>query len=139
VLRAVSVLLVLLVAAAGCGGEDAPSPGDTGTEAGDAPQAEAGDAIVATDSGSSFTLPLGGETSLRLSSEYLWEDPVVEGGAVRLSPVDYLQDPGFREWLVQGAAPGTATISSLGTPACDGEHGCPDEPVRFRVTITVGE
>ena len=81
--------------------------------------------------------PSGGQTSLSLSSEYVWDEPVVEGDAVELGRVDYLQDPGFSEWTVGGVRPGTAAISSLGTPACDGEHGCPDEPVRFRVTITV--
>jgi hypothetical protein len=134
VLRVVSLLLVVLTASAGCGGSDPPTPADTGS---DAPEAEAGDAITASDSGRSFTLEAGGETSLRLSSEYLWEEPAVEGDAIELSRVDYLQDPGFSEWVMRGVGPGAATISSLGTPACDGEHGCPDEPVRFRVTITV--
>ena len=131
-LRVLPLLLVVLAATAGCGGSDAPSPADTGS---DAP--EAGDAITANDSGGSFTLAAGGETSLRLSSDYVWEEPVVEGAAVELSRVDYLQDPGFAEWLVRGVSPGAATISALGTPACVGEDGCPDEPLRFRVTITV--
>ncbi len=132
--RVLAFLLLLLPALTGCGGSDAPPPAETESEA---PQAEAGDAITASDSGRSFTLAVGGQTSLRLSSEYVWDEPVVEGDAVELGRVDYLQDPGFSEWTVGGVRPGTAAISSLGTPACDGEHGCPDEPVRFRVTITV--
>jgi hypothetical protein len=132
VLRVLPLLLVVLAATAGCGGSDAPAPADTGS---DAP--EAGDAITANDSGGSFTLAAGAETSLRLSSDYVWDEPVVEGAAVELSRVDYLQDPGFAEWLVRGVGPGAATISALGTPACAGEDGCPDEPLRFRVTITV--
>ena len=134
--RVLPLLLVVLAATAGCGGSDAPAPADTGSDAPEA-DAEAGGAITANDSGGSFTLAAGGETSLRLSSDYAWEEPVVEGTAVELSRVDYLQDPGYAEWLVRGVSPGTATISALGTPACAGEDGCPDEPLRFRVTITV--
>jgi hypothetical protein len=126
------LLLVVLAATAGCGGSDAPAPADTGSDA-----REAGDAITANDSGGSFTLAVGEETSLRLSSDYVWDEPVVEGAAAELSRVDYLQDPGFAEWLVRGVSPGATTISALGTPACAGEDGCPDEPLRFRVTITV--
>jgi hypothetical protein len=97
--------------------------------------------INAADSGWTFELLLAAsaETSLRLSSEYSWEEPAVSGDAVELSPVDYLQDPGFSEWLVRAVRPGSATISSAGTPACAGQHGCPDEPISFRVTITVAE
>jgi hypothetical protein len=134
---AVALLLVLPVLAA-CGGGDEPAAGETagGPEL---PAPETGDAITAADSGREFALAPGEERSLRLSSEYLWSEPVVEGDAIELSPVDYLQDPGFTEWLVHGLRPGAATISSLGEPACEGEHGCPDEPVRFQVTITVAE
>ena len=131
-LRILPLLLVVLAATAGCGGSDGLAPADTGS---DAP--EGGDAITENDSGGSFTLAAGGETSLRLSSEYVWEEPVVEGAAVELSRVDYLQDPGFAEWLVRGVTPGAATISALGTPACAGEDGCPGEPLRFWVTIAV--
>jgi hypothetical protein len=136
--RRVAVLLLAVVTVlAACGGDDQPAATPTGDS--DAPTPETGDAIVATDSGKEFTLAPGEETNLRLSSEYVWSEPVVEGRAIELFRVDYIQDPGFSEWLVQGAQPGTATISSLGEPACDGEHGCPDEPVRFQVTITVAE
>jgi predicted secreted protein len=100
---------------------------------------QTGGAITAADSGRSFTLAPGDETSLRLSSGYVWSEPTVSSGAVVLSRVDYLQDPGFSEWLVRAASPGTATISSLGEPACAGQQGCPDEPLRFQVTITVAE
>jgi hypothetical protein len=130
VLRAVPLLVLALAA---CGGNGS-SPPETDTES--AP-AEAPEAITAADSGGSFTLPVGAEVALRLSSEYVWDEPAVDGGAVELSRVDYLQDPGFSEWIVRGVQPGTATVSSLGEPACAGQHGCPDEPVRFRVTITV--
>jgi hypothetical protein len=129
------VFPLVVLALAACGG-NGPAPPEADTRS--AP-AEAPEAITAADSGGSFTLAEGAEVPLRLSSEYVWGEPAVEGGAVELSRVDYLQDPGFSEWIVRGAEPGTATISSLGEPACAGEHGCPDEPVRFRVTITVAE
>jgi predicted secreted protein len=118
---------------AGCGGEG------SGGEGGGAATETVPDAITAPDSGTSYTLAVGDETSLRLSSEYVWSEPVVEGGGIEVDRVDYLQDPGFSEWLVRAVAPGSATISSLGDPACEGEHGCPDEAVRFQVTITVAE
>jgi hypothetical protein len=123
------VLPLLVVALAACGGESGGGPGSGPTEA--------PEAITARDSGRTFTLAPGEEVSLRLSSEYGWSEPAVDGGAVELSPVDYVQDPGFSEWLVQATEAGTATISSLGDPACEGEHGCPDEPFRFQVRIAV--
>jgi hypothetical protein len=122
-------LVVLALVACGCSDDVAPGePPDT-----------APDVINAADSGRTFELAMGAETSLRLSSEYSWEEPQLSGDAVELSPVDYLQDPGFTEWLMRGVRPGDATISSEGTPACAGQHGCPDEPITFRVTITVAE
>ena len=136
VLRVAPLLLALLLAAAGCGGDDDAEPATTAAEP---PPAEAGEAITEADSGAAFALAPGAETNLQLSSLYAWSDPVVEGGAVELSPVDYLQDPGFVEWLVRAASAGTAAISALGEPACEGEDGCPDEALRFQVTITVAE
>jgi hypothetical protein len=135
--RVLALLVVVLPLIAACGGGDSSPGSTTGEDA--APAPETGGAITAADTGESFTLALGDETSLRLSSEYVWEEPAVDGEAVELSPVDYFQDPGFSEWLVRAARRGTVAISSLGTPACEGEHGCPDEPARFQVTITVAE
>jgi hypothetical protein len=128
VTRIVPLVVAALVA---CGGGEDPVADDGATEP--------PDAITAADSGETYTLVRGAETSLRLSGEYEWDEPAVSGDAVELSPVDYLQDPGFSEWLVRAVRPGSATISSAGTPACAGQHGCPDEPIRFRVTITVAE
>ncbi|HXV34659.1 MAG TPA: hypothetical protein VD769_11670 [Gaiellaceae bacterium] len=125
--------LLLLPAFAACGGDGPGAPETGGGSVPDAPP----EAITAADSGRSFALDAGAEVPLRLSSEYLWSEPQVEGDAVELSRVDYLQDPGFSEWIVLGVTPGTAAVSSLGEPACAGQHGCPDEPVRFLVTITV--
>lgn len=130
-------VLALALLLAACGGEG--STGGAGDDTGGASSEDRPDAITAPDSGKSFELGVGDEISLRLSSEYVWSEPVVEGDAVELSRVDYLQDPGFSEWMVRAVAAGSATISSLGEPACAGEHGCPDEAARFQVTITVAE
>jgi hypothetical protein len=128
VTRIVPLVVLALVA---CGGGEGPVAGDG--------QSESPEVITADASGETFTLAPGAETSLRLSSEYVWSEPALSGDAVELSPVNYLQDPGFSEWLLRAVDRGTVTISSLGTPACAGQHDCPDEQVRFQVTITVAE
>ena len=133
--RVVPLLLVVLTASAGCGGSDAPAPTDTGS---DAPEAEAGDAITDSDSGGSFTLAAGGETSLRLSSDYVWDEPGRRGRRGRAEPASTTcRTRASPSGSCGASGPGAATISALGTPACAGEDGCPDEPLRFRVTITV--
>jgi predicted secreted protein len=118
----------------GCG-EDAPREGGGTDQA--PPPLEAPRTITEADGGESFTLAVGAETALRLSSEYVWSEPTVRGDAVELARVDYLQDPGFSEWLVRALQPGTTTIAAEGTPACAGQEGCADEPLGFQVRITV--
>ena len=87
-------------------------------------------AITERDDGESFTLAPGAGISLRLSGDYAWSEPVVDGGAVELSRVDYFQDPGFSEWAVQAVGQGTASIRASGTAA-------QGPPLHFRVTIVV--
>jgi hypothetical protein len=127
------LLLLLVVPAAACAGDSAEGPAGESTSP---PRQPPQGVVTEADSGGTFEVPLGGETSLRLSSDYAWSEPAADGGAVELVRVDYLQDPGYSEWMVQGVQAGTASISALGEPACTGE-GCPDEPLPFRVTITV--
>jgi predicted secreted protein len=127
------LLLLVLLPAAGCAGDSAEGPAGESTPP---PRQPPQGVVTEADSGGTFEVPLGGETSLRLSSDYVWSEPAAEGGAVELAPVDYLQDPGYSEWMVRGVQAGTASISALGEPACAGE-GCPDEPLPFRVTITI--
>ncbi len=127
-IRLIPVLVLFLAA---CGGDDREVP----PEIRETHSTLGGVAI--SDTGATFELAPGAHTSLRLSSDYRWSKPVVEGRAVKLSRVDYFQDPGFSEWIVWGVRLGTSTISSLGTPACAGQDGCPDEPSRFQVEITV--
>ena len=69
----------------------------------------------------------------------MWEEPVVDGDAVQLVTVNYLQDPGFSEWVVMAVAPGEATITASGRAACAGQDGCADGPQDFQVTITVAQ
>jgi hypothetical protein len=118
----------------GCG-EEASREGGAGETA--PPPRAAPPTITEVDSGESFTLSLGSETSLRLSGAYVWSEPTVRGDAVELARVDYFRDPGFSEWTVLAVQPGTATIAARGTPACAGQKRCPDEPLRFQMEITV--
>jgi predicted secreted protein len=88
--------------------------------------------ITERDSGKSFTVRRGGTATLRLSGRYRWVGPKVKGRAVRLSPVDYFADPGFREWQVDAVARGRAKITAVGyDPIGD------RVPRRFRVLIVV--
>jgi predicted secreted protein len=132
--RIALLVLALLSALGGCG-DDALQEADSGEAP--APPREAPGVITDADAGASFALSPGSETTLRLSGDYLWSEPLASGGAVQLVRVDYFQDPGFSEWVVQAVRPGTATVAAAGRPACAGEDGCPDEPARFEVTITV--
>ncbi len=118
-----------------CGGEDPPTSEGTG-EGAPSPQ-EAPRVITEADSGGEFRLAVGDETSLRLTSEYTWSEPTVRGDEVTLTRVDYIQDPGYSEWIVTAAAPGEAVVASTGEPACAGQEGCADEPLDFQVTISV--
>jgi hypothetical protein len=126
---ALCLLALLAVLAEGCGDEPARER-DAGATPTPAPAPRA---ITEADSGESFTLAAGSETSLRLSRDYEWSEPTVDGDAVELARVDYIQDPGFSEWAVPAVRPGTATIAARGTPAC---AGCPG-PLRFQVRIVV--
>jgi hypothetical protein len=119
----------------GCGEEASREEGTGGRTS--PPPVAAPQVITEADAGESFALTPGSETRLRLSGEYAWSEPAVDGVAVQLAPVDYFQDPGFSEWTVLAVQPGTATVAARGTPACAGQEGCPDEPLSFQVEITV--
>jgi hypothetical protein len=126
------VVVLVAVLAEGCGDEAAR---ERGAEATPPPApAPAPRTITERDSGASFTLAQGAETGLRLSGEYTWSEPAVSGDAVQLTRVDYFQDPGFSEWVVQAVSAGTVTIAARGTPAGAGGSGA---PLRFQVKIVV--
>ena len=123
------MLALLALLAEGCGDEPAREREPAAPAPAPAPQP-----ITERDSGKAFTLALGAETSLQLSSDHDWSEPTVDGQAVELTRVDYFQDPGFREWTVQAVGAGTASIAARGTPTC---AGCPDTPLRFQVRLVV--
>jgi predicted secreted protein len=135
----VAVLALVLLPLAACSGDEAPGPAEepSPSTSEPAPPRQSPQVLTEVDSGATIALPTGGETSLRLSSDWVWSEPVVDGDAVQLAPVNYLQDPGFSEWVVTAVGPGEATITSSGTAACAGQDGCAVGPQDFQVRITV--
>jgi hypothetical protein len=103
------------------GGATAPPPIGIVTEAADGTRVE---------------LAVGEARPLQLTGLWTWDEPVVEGGAVVLTPVDYLVDPGYREWTITGTTAGTATITVSGEPACGDPSVCPPRTVRIEVHVT---
>lgn len=134
----VALLALALVSLSACSQDETtgPAEGPASTGAGQEPRPSP-QIITEADSGAAFSLPVGGETTLRLSSDWIWDEPVVDGDAVSLAVVNYIQDPGFSEWVVMADQPGEATIASSGTAACAGQDGCADGPQDFQVRITV--
>ena len=95
--------------------------------------------ITERDSGKTFRVRHGGALTLRLSERYRWTGPRVQGTAIRLVPVNYIRDPGFREWTIRAKARGTARVTAVGYSA-EGGGSCdpgPCAPRLFRVTILV--
>jgi predicted secreted protein len=135
----VAVLALLLVPLAACSGDEASGPAEepSPSTSEPAPPRQSPQVLTEADSGAAVALPTGGETSLRLSSDWVWSEPVVDGDAVSLAVVNYIQDPGFSEWVVTAVEPGEATIASSGTAACAGQDGCAVGPQDFQVRITV--
>jgi predicted secreted protein len=92
-----------------------------------------GSVLTERDSGKTFTMRRGHELTLRLSGRYVWREPKVRGGSIRLVPVNYIVDPGYQEWTITTRAAGQATIGSLGRDqVCD---GCAAR--RFHITVVV--
>jgi hypothetical protein len=91
--------------------------------------------ITQASTGKTFRVARGGQMTLRLSSRWRWSDPLVSTKAVELTEVNYLVDPGFREWKIDGHRRGRATIRAYGRPSC---VRCPLAVRRFAVTLVVG-
>ncbi len=85
--------------------------------------------------GKTFRLAKGATMSLRLSNRWRWSDPIVSTKAVELTPVAYLIDPGFQEWMIHARKRGSASIRAVGKPNCS---TCALATRSFRVTVVVG-
>jgi hypothetical protein len=95
--------------------------------------------ITERDSGKTFVVRVGRGLTLRLSERYSWTGPRVKGTAIRLVPVNYFVDPGFREWTIRAKAPGASRITAVGYPG-EGSGRCdpgPCAPRLFRVAVVV--
>jgi hypothetical protein len=92
--------------------------------------------ITQASSGKTFQVAKNGSMKLRLTNRWRWSNPQVSSKAVRLTPVEYYVDPGFREWTIDARHAGRATIRSVGTAGCT---GCALARRNFRVTIVVGK
>jgi predicted secreted protein len=90
--------------------------------------------ITQASSGKVVRLARGENATLRLSNRWRWSEPRAGTDAVELTPVEYLVDPGFREWTIDARRSGRATIRSLGRPNCS---TCAVTTRRFAVTIDV--
>ena len=91
--------------------------------------------ITQAASGKTVRLAKGEDAVLRLSNRWHWSEPQVSSNAVELTPVEYLVDPGFREWTIDARKRGRVTISSLGRPNCS---ACAHVTRRFVLTVVVG-
>jgi hypothetical protein len=90
--------------------------------------------ITQNQSGRTYTVAKGGTLTLRLAEPWVWTEPSrTPRGILRLTPVEYFVDPGYREWTITGRVRGTAVLRSTGKPAC------PDcgAPRRLELTIVV--
>jgi hypothetical protein len=96
-------------------------------------------AITPNDNGKTFTVQRGGTLTLRLPEQNGWLNPRVTGSAVRLTPVMFFRDPGYRQWSIAALARGTAMISVV-RYAEPSKRGCdpgPCAPRLLRLSIRV--
>ena len=93
--------------------------------------------ITERDSGKTFKFSQATQARLRLSNQYVWQVPRISGTAIALEPVQYFRDPGYTEWNIKVMAPGSARISSTGSPNCRPGTPCPATSRSFDVAIDV--
>jgi hypothetical protein len=91
--------------------------------------------ITQASTGKTFRVAKGGTMTLRLTNSWRWSEPIASSKAVQLTEVNYLVDPGFREWTIDGQHAGRATIRAYGRPKC---VRCGTPIRRFAVTVVVG-
>lgn len=149
--RTVALVGVLVaLAAAGCGSDEqvtgaqettvtqdddvSPSTTPADPEPSGQPDVTPAPAVLTQDDdGSRVSLAVGDEVALRLDGAWSWEDPTVDSDGVVLAPVNYFDDPGFVEWVVTGASPGTTTLRVRGEPACGDPTACPAQELVIEV------
>ena len=91
--------------------------------------------ITQASTGKTFRVAKGGTMTLRLTNSWRWSEPVASSKAVELTEVNYLVDPGYREWTIDGQHAGRATIRAYGRPKC---VRCSLAIRRFAVTVVGG-
>jgi len=99
-----------------------------------APQ-PAPDVITEAFDGAVLVVQVGEERTLQLDSTWAWDIPVLDGPGLELTPVDYLLDPGYFEWIVTAVEPGTVHLTAVGSPNCDDAARCP--PTEVAMTFAV--
>jgi hypothetical protein len=90
--------------------------------------------ITQAASGKTFHLAKGESMTLRLTNRWRWSEPRASSSAVDLTPVEYLVNPGFREWTIDARHTGRATIRATGAVGCT---RCAVAARRFAVTVIV--
>lgn len=84
--------------------------------------------VTLRNSGQTLIMRTGRQVELRLTERYRWDGPRVRGKAVRLTPIEFFIDPGYRAWTVTAPRRGTAVVTAVGYST--GTR-------RFRVTFVV--
>ncbi len=133
--RGLAVATVLL-ALHGCTDEREPADGPGATPSATPTSV---DILRIGDDGASVTLDVGGTATVFLPASYVWEEPVVDGGAVTISADVSDEGSTSRSWTVTGRRAGTATVTLTGSPACRSETpSCaePDESWTASFTVT---
>jgi hypothetical protein len=116
--------------------EPPPTTATKGEETVTTPPADSLSALSEADDGASVSLTVGEEVPIRLANGWVWDQPVVDGDAVTLTQVDYLVDPGFAEWIIEGARPGLALVTAHGEPDCGDVSTCPPTTVRLEFRVS---
>ena len=108
-----------------------PTNGGSGTGNSASPP----DVVTEDHDGETIALPQEGFVRLQLSSDWVWDEPEVDGTSIELIRVDYLADPGFQEWEVQVLAPGVSNVSTRGYPNCEVAANCRERDVELRFEV----
>lgn len=94
--------------------------------------------ITQADANRVFQLLVGSTAQLQLSEAAVsWSDPQVSSPVVRLTPITFVRDPGYRAWTITAVTPGQATISAYGQPRCSPGMACPMYVQAFQATVQV--